>query len=117
MTAFIICFVSNKDFLYIYYRYVSRFLALGEDAEDRNTAVNQHYADQVTSVIGEDGVMVLKLIGANSSELLVRDIVCRISKLEGKGPMPTSAGQGMLLQSPPPAQTVTEEYGTEKGEP
>lgn len=29
-------------------------------------------------VIGEDGVMVLKLIGANSSDLVVRDVVCNM---------------------------------------
>lgn len=39
-----------------------------------------HYSpadfDKLCGVIGEDGVMLLKLVGSNSSELAVRDVVC-----------------------------------------
>ena len=46
----------------------------------------------VTGIVGEDGVMVLKLIAANSSELLVKDVVCGISRIvrRGGGAMLTS---------------------------
>ena len=57
----------------------------------------------VTSLVGEDGVMVLKLIGANSSELLVRDVVCGISRIV-RGGAAVASGQG--LQRDPSAQPV-----------
>ena len=34
--------------------------------------------DKFCDIIGEDGVMVLKLTSANSSELVVRDVVCNM---------------------------------------
>ncbi|XP_052803260.1 innexin-5-like [Mya arenaria] len=38
--------------------------------------------DRFCSVIGEDGVMTLKLLSANSSELLVKDVVCHMWKMQ-----------------------------------
>ena len=63
-----------------------------------------HLSDQdvsfVTSLVGEDGVMVLKLVGANSSELLVRDVVCGISRMARGG----TAVPGQIFQQQPAAQ-------------
>ena len=66
-----------------------------------------HLSDQdvsvVTSLVGEDGVMVLKLVGANSSELLVRDVVCGISRMAcGDAHVPS----GQIFQKQPAAQPL-----------
>ena len=34
--------------------------------------------DRFSGMVGEDGVMMLKLTGANSSELIVQDVVCNM---------------------------------------
>ena len=74
---------------------------------DNSDAAIAHISNQdvsmVTSVVGEDGVMVLKLIGANSSELLVRDVVCGISRMARGG---ASVSYGQVLQQDPSAQPL-----------
>lgn len=57
----------------------------------------------VTSLVGEDGVMVLKLVGANSSELLVRDVVSGIARLVRGGALTTS---GQVLYHPVAGQSI-----------
>ena len=41
-------------------------------------------ADKLTSLVGEDGVTVLKLLSSNSCELLVRDAVWSMSMMSQK---------------------------------
>ena len=78
----------------------------GEVGEDKAVQhITQQDASYVTSFIGEDGVMVLKLVAANSSELLVRDVVCVISRMARGGTAITSGQPGQLLQQPPAVQT------------
>ena len=55
------------------------------DISDSTALTSNQDVSVVTSLVGEDGVMVLKLIGANSSELLVRDVVCGIAKMARGG--------------------------------
>ena len=71
-----------------------------ETGEGKLSTINGEEASMVSSVIGEDGVMVLKLVGANSSELLVKDVVCGISRIARTGTVATS---GQLMQQPPMA--------------
>lgn len=71
-----------------------------ETGEGKLSSLNDQEASMVSSVIGEDGVMVLKLVGANSSELLVKDVVCGISRIAQTGTVMTS---GQLMQQPPTA--------------
>ena len=59
-------------------------------------------ASMVSGIIGEDGVMVLKLVAANSSELLVKDVVCGISRLTRSGIMTTPVTQPLLQPTSPP---------------
>ena len=90
-----------------FHRYIKRFMELAEE-EKAVQHVTQQDASHVTSFIGEDGVMVLKLVAANSSELLVRDVVCAISRMARGGTAITSGQPGQLLQQPPVVQTGAE---------
>lgn len=87
-------------------RYIKRFIELG-DCTTKDAAV--HVSDQdvslVTSLLGQDGVMVLKLVAANSSELLVGDVVCSIARLARGGNLQTT---GQVIQQPPPVTTRPE---------
>ncbi|WAR27977.1 hypothetical protein MAR_013681 [Mya arenaria] len=42
--------------------------------------------DRFCNVVGEDGVMVLKLLSANSSELLVQDVVLNMWTIQNREP-------------------------------
>ena len=77
-------------------------MELGNPNEGNISPSNQDVS-LVTSLVAEDGVMVLKLIGANSSELLVRDVVCGIARMARGGPI-VPAGQ--TLQEQPAAQPL-----------
>ncbi|XP_045191300.2 innexin unc-9-like [Mercenaria mercenaria] len=60
-------------------RYIQKAIALADDIDAK--AIPQYNLDRLCDVIGEDGVMTLKLIGANSSELLVSNIISIMWKL------------------------------------
>ena len=93
------------------------------ELDDNSHGQSSHPSNQdvsiVTGLVGEDGVMVLKLIGTNSSELLVRDIVCGISRMARGG---ASVSPGQVLQqdhsvpTAPPGVTVHPIIQPEKGE-
>lgn len=74
-------------------RYIRRFMELG-NCDGAIAHLNNQDVSMVTSLLGEDGVMVLKLISANSSELLVRDVVFGISRIV-RGGASLSSGQGI----------------------
>lgn len=87
-------------------RYIKRFMELADETGDgKLSKVNDQDASMVSGIIGEDGVMVLKLLGANSSELLVKDVICGIARITRTGPVTTS---GQIMQQPPTAQPVSQ---------
>lgn len=57
------------------------------------TAVQPQDISKFCDIIGEDGVMVLKLMAANSSEILVSDVVCNMWKLKARETNPHGGGQ------------------------
>ena len=57
-----------------------------EHGENTLVKVSKQELSHLTCIMGEDGVMVLKLVGANSSELLVRDVICAINRIARKKP-------------------------------
>ena len=77
-----------------------------ELGDDSNEPVNIQDISLVTGVLGEDGVMVLKLIAANSSELLVRDVICGISRLVRRGG--TTMTSGTIIYPGPSPQPQLE---------
>ena len=76
-----------------------------ETGDGKLSNVTDQDASMVSGIIGEDGVMVLKLLGANSSELLVKDVICGIARITRTGPVTTS---GQIMQQPPTAQPVSQ---------
>ena len=80
-----------------------RFLELRDDS---NEPANIQDVSLVAGVLGEDGVMVLKLIAANSSELLVRDVICGISRLVRRGS--TTMTSGTIIYPGPVQQPILE---------
>ena len=66
----------------------------------------------VTDLVGEDGVMVLKLIGANSSELFVGDVVCGLVNLVRDEALVNTDQLGTIIQqSPVPGRSNMAESG------
>ncbi|XP_053405548.1 innexin unc-9-like [Mercenaria mercenaria] len=61
-------------------RYIKKAIAVADDTDV--PAIPQYNLDRFCDVIGEDGVMTLKLIGANSSELLVSNVINSMWKLK-----------------------------------
>lgn len=90
------------------YRYIARAFEAAEGFE-----VHAHSPanfNKFCETVGEDGVMVLKLIGANSSELVVRDVVCNMWTLcypgeAGAGYIPVP-GHLQTMPFPPNYQTT-----------
>lgn len=83
-------------------RYIRRFLELSEE----KAMVSNQDVSVLTNVMGEDGVMVMKLVGANSSELLVKDVICSVYKM-AQGGAPSMSGQsGQIIQQPSTSQHV-----------
>ena len=78
------------------------------EISDRTPRVSDIDVTHVASLLGEDGVMALKLVGANSSELLVRDVVSDIAGLARDGALATCGRLGTVIQQNPPTQPVTE---------
>ena len=67
-------FVKKADQCFLYFRYIQRSLDVVEGFQmPVNTSAD---FDSFCGNVGEDGVMVLKLISSNCSEHVVRDIVC-----------------------------------------
>ena len=66
-------------------------------------------------MIGEDGVIALKLIGANSSELFVRDVISGIVKLAKDGALPSSVQFGTVIQQNPLSVSPGSSDVTESG--
>ena len=77
-----------------------------EVGDDFNEPVNIQDISLVTGVLGEDGVMVLKLIAANSSELLVKDVICGIYRLVRRGG--TNMSSGTIIYPGPSQQPLLE---------
>ena len=75
-----------------------------ELADNSCAQVSNQDVSLVTAVIGEDGIMVLKLLSANSSELLVRDVICGISRLVRRGE--TMLSTGTVMQHAPVAEPL-----------
>jgi hypothetical protein len=69
------------------YRYLERCLD-GEDAPQ---------ISKFSNYVGADGVMVLEAIGANSSELIVRDVVIHLYRMQSWGHPGGLVGQGTVL--------------------
>ena len=76
-----------------------------EVGEDKQIHVTNADATFLAGIIGEDGVMVLKLVGANSSELLVKDIISAIHRMAQAEVTMPSGQPGQLMQSPSGAQS------------
>ena len=76
------------------------------EISDRTPRVSDIDVTHVASLIGEDGVMALKLVGANSSELLVRDVVSEIARLAKDGALATSGQLGTVIQQNPPTHSL-----------
>ena len=74
--------------------------------DDSNEPANIQDVSLVAAVLGEDGVMVLKLIAANSSELLIRDVICGISRLVRRGC--TTMTSGTIIYPDPSPQPQLE---------
>ena len=74
-----------------------------DNSDGAITHLSNQDVTMITNLVGEDGVMVLKLIGANYSELLVRDVVCGISKMARGG---ASVSYGQVLHQDPSAQPL-----------
>ncbi|XP_045193323.2 innexin unc-9-like [Mercenaria mercenaria] len=72
-------------------RYITNAMGLADDLDIRT--MQYHDLGKFCNLIGEDGVMALKLAGANSSELLVSDVVYTMWKLCTKDSRPQQAGQ------------------------
>ncbi|XP_060582765.1 innexin-19-like [Ruditapes philippinarum] len=62
-------------------RYIKRAMEVSDDPNIASLCVTQNDLDQFCNMIGEDGVMVLKLIGANSSDILVSQVVTNMWSL------------------------------------
>ena len=77
-----------------------------ELGDDSNESVNIQDVSLVSGVLGEDGVMVLKLIAANSSELLVRDVICGIARLVRRDG--TTMTSGTIIYPGPSSQPLVE---------
>lgn len=75
--------------------YIKKAMAFSDD--NALTAVNPSELDKFCNLIGEDGVMALKLIGANSSELLVGSVVCNMWHLQASNYSEPRAGQVMAV--------------------
>ena len=73
-----------------------------EITEDRSPIISRDVS-LVTSILGEDGVMVMKLVASNSSELLVRDVVISLSRMAHVEDAPTT---GQILQHPSTSKHV-----------
>ena len=71
------------------------------DISDITPRVSGVNVGRITNMIGEDGVMALKLIGANSSELFVRDVMNGIVKLAKDGALASSGQFGTVIQQNP----------------
>jgi hypothetical protein len=56
-------------------------MEVSDDPNIASLCVTQNDLDQFCNMIGEDGVMVLKLIGANSSDILVSQVVTNMWSL------------------------------------
>ena len=63
--------------------------------------LQQHEVSKLSSLLGEDGVIVLKLIAANSSELLVKDVIKYLSDLDQSGEMHLTGREGRIIQPAP----------------
>ncbi|XP_045160972.2 innexin unc-7-like [Mercenaria mercenaria] len=72
-------------------RYIKKVMELADDPNF--TVIRPHDLDQFCNFIGEDGTMALKLIGANSSELFVGDVVYNMWMLRSRGGNPQQALQ------------------------
>ncbi|XP_045194977.2 uncharacterized protein LOC123550610 [Mercenaria mercenaria] len=72
-------------------RYITNAMGLADDLDIRT--MQHHDLGKFCNLIGEDGVMALKLAGANSSELLVSDVVYNMWNLRTKDSRPQQAGQ------------------------
>lgn len=74
------------------------------------TAIQPQDISKFCDMIGEDGVMVLKLMAANSSEILVSDVVCTMWKIRARESSPHGGGQVLSVpevQVHPTAPTGT----------
>ncbi|XP_045187563.2 innexin-17-like [Mercenaria mercenaria] len=71
--------------------YIKKMVELADDPNV--TVIRPHDLDQFCNFIGEDGTMALKLIGANSSELFVGDVVCSMWMLRNRRHNPQQALQ------------------------
>ena len=71
------------------------------DISDITPRVSDTDVARITNMVGEDGVMALKLIGANSSELFVRDVVSGLVKLAKDGALASSGQFGTVIQQNP----------------
>lgn len=60
-------------------RYIEKAIKLEDDPNMKS--VSSYHMDKFCNFIGEDGVMTLKLIGANTSDLLVSNVICNMWKL------------------------------------
>ena len=86
----------------MYFRYVKRFLEATEGyGEGTKTPLQQHEVTKLSGLLGEDGVMVLKLIAANSSELLVKDVIKDLSDLQQSGAGTLMGHEGQIIQPAP----------------
>lgn len=70
-------------------------MVLADDFDVKSIPLND--LDKFCNVIGEDGVMVLKLIGANSSDLLVSSVVCNMWNLQSEYRGSMRSGQVLLV--------------------
>lgn len=61
-------------------RYISKSLEFATDTDVRNNPPGD--IRKFCDLVGEDGVMILKLIGVNSSELVVCDVVCSMWRMQ-----------------------------------
>lgn len=75
------------------YRYIARALETVEGFDPANCSPSEF--SRFCGLIGEDGVMTLKLTAANSSELLVRDVICNMfNQWRGKDGMVPKVEEG-----------------------
>ena len=65
-------------------------LNLAENKED--SLIEDKDFAKFTDWVGEDGIMALKLIGSNSSEVLVSDVVCSMWKKRKRHKASNKAG-------------------------
>ncbi|KAL4219520.1 hypothetical protein ACF0H5_022098 [Mactra antiquata] len=72
-------------------RYVKKSLSLNEGIN--MSTMSSYDVDKLCDVTGEDGVMVLKLIGDNSSDLIVSEVLMNMWKLKSSENVSPSGGQ------------------------